>query len=244
MRLSQVRILLAKELSGIRRRRALLVPLIAFPLAVGTGFPLLLIVILHKTHAGAAAAVPILDSFAFWFVIAGASLPNAIASYSIVGEKTAKSLEPLLATPTTDGEILLGKSLGAFLPPLLAIFAGAAVFMALSDAITAPVLGYLYYPNGPILVLVFAVTPLVCFLSVGVSVLVSSRVTDVRAAQQFSGLLFLPFIALYVAGEIGVFTPDVPSLLALAGLLALIDLGLFFLSRATFQREEILTRWR
>jgi hypothetical protein len=43
------------------------------------------------------------------FIIVPATLPTIIASYSIVGEKNNRSLEPLLATPTTDGELLAGK---------------------------------------------------------------------------------------------------------------------------------------
>ena len=65
-----------------------------------------------------------------------AILPTAIASYSIVGEKVEKSLEPLLATPTTDGELLLGKSIAAFLPPLIATYIGALIFMVLIDIVT------------------------------------------------------------------------------------------------------------
>ena len=53
-----------------------------------------------------------------------------------MGEKVEKSLEPLLATPTTDGEILLGKSIAAFIPPVVATWAGAAIYMALIDNLT------------------------------------------------------------------------------------------------------------
>ena len=44
----------------------------------------------------------LLDSFSFFFVIIATIIPTAISSYSIVGEKVEKSLEPLLATPATD----------------------------------------------------------------------------------------------------------------------------------------------
>jgi ABC-2 type transport system permease protein len=58
-----------------------------------------------------------LNSLVYFFVVLAAILPASIAAYSIVGEKIEKSLEPLLATPTTDGEILLGKTIAAFVPP-------------------------------------------------------------------------------------------------------------------------------
>ena len=40
----------------------------------------------------------------------------SVAAYSVVGEKQARTLEPLLATPITTFELLAGKVLGALLP--------------------------------------------------------------------------------------------------------------------------------
>ena len=76
-----------------------------------------------------------INLFAFFFIIGAATLLMVIASCSIVGEKQEQSLEPLLATPTTDGEILLGKSIGALLPPLIAIWIGAVIFMGMIDCL-------------------------------------------------------------------------------------------------------------
>ena len=41
-----------------------------------------------------------------FFIIYPVVLPTVMASYSFVGEKLNRSLEPLLATPTTDSELL------------------------------------------------------------------------------------------------------------------------------------------
>ena len=78
----------------------------------------------------------LLTSFSFFLVIGAAYVPLGIASYSIVGEKVEKSLEPLLATPLTDGEILLGKAISAVIPTLVAMYAAAAVFMVGIDEVT------------------------------------------------------------------------------------------------------------
>jgi ABC-2 type transport system permease protein len=45
--------------------------------------------------------------FLFLFLVVPASIPVTIASYSIVGEKENKSLEPLLATPIRTWELLV-----------------------------------------------------------------------------------------------------------------------------------------
>ena len=87
------------------------------------------------------------------------------------------------------------------------------------------------------------VVPLMAIMSVEYSVLVSARSTDVRAAQQAGILIILPAVALYVLAEIGTITLDVATLSVVAGILAVVDVALALASRATFQREEILTRW-
>jgi ABC-2 type transport system permease protein len=247
MRLSQAWIVARHDIELIRQRRSLLLSLVAFPLAVSIGFPFLLGYI--NGRAGPSGIPPsylvtLAGSFSFWFIIGAASLPVAIASYSIVGEKVEKSLEPLLATPTTDGEILLGKALAAFLPTILAIWAGSAVFMGLMDRETKPLLGYLLYPNWEMAVLLLVLTPLATLLTIEVAILISARSTDVRSAQQASSLVFLPFILLYLLSEVGALTLNTPNLLYIGGVLALLTLGLFSVSRRTFHREEILTRWK
>ena len=168
------------------------------------------------------------------------ALPTAIASYSIIGEKQEQSLEPLLATPTTDGEILLGKSIGALLPPLVAIWIGAVIFMGLIDSDI--VLGFLYYPNWIIAVIMLLLVPLSAIASVELSVIISARVNDVRSAQQLGSLSVIPFAVIYVLGEIGVFPLTVPYLLILSAIILVADIGLFYLSVSTFRREEILTK--
>ena len=48
----------------------------------------------------------------------------ALAAHAVVGEKQARTLEPLLATPITTFELLVAKVLGALLPTLVISFAG------------------------------------------------------------------------------------------------------------------------
>ncbi len=162
-----------------------------------------------------------------------------------MGEKLEKTLEPLLATPTTDGEILLGKSLAAFLPPMLSMWAGASTFMAASDYILLHAgLGYYYFPNWNAGVMLLILAPLAAVFSIETGVLASSRVTDVRGANQIAGLMFIPFMAVFVAGVEGVITFSIGNLLIFAGGVLIFDVALFFVSKRTFRREEILTKWK
>ncbi len=245
MRLSQAWTIALHDLVLLRTRRSVYVGLVLFPIMVAVIFPLLTRYILETaTHMYPSELTSLLDAFSFWFAVGGSVLPGSIASYSIAGEKIEKSLEPLLATPSTDSEILLGKVLSAFLPTLLAIWGGAGLYMVLMDRVTGGYLGYLYYPNWEMAILLLVLSPLICLVSIEISVIISSWVTDVRSAQQISSMTFLPFVLIYVMGEAGVIPLDNPHLLEISGILAVLSLLLFSVSRKTFHREEILTRWR
>ncbi|MDG6909397.1 MAG: ABC transporter permease [Nitrososphaerota archaeon] len=238
-------IIAAKDLKAIRHRRTILYTVVGTPVGISLLFSY---VVQYAFSSAPGANVAdfggLLDAFAFWFVIIAAIIPSPIASYSIVGEKVERSLEPLLATPVTDSEILLGKSLASFLPALMASYAGAAIYMTLVDRALYGVVGHLYYPNLEMGVILLLLAPLTCLLSIELNVITSSRVTDVRAASQLGSVVFAPFIGLYVAGEIGVITLDAPTLLVISGIFAVIAVALFSVSTRTFRREEILTKWK
>jgi ABC-2 type transport system permease protein len=244
--LTDVLTIAGKDVSVTMRRRSIVAALVAFPLLVGVGLPLVLLVVGRRTTGGVPADLlpKLLTSFQFFFVIGAATLPTAIAAYSFVGEKVERSLEPLLATPVSDVDVLLGKAIAAVVPSVVSMWIGVTVFMAIADIQAHDTLGYWFFPNATALIAMLLLIPLVAMTSAEVSVLVSARASDVRAAQQTSTLLVIPFAALYVASEIGAITLDPGSMLALAAALLVLVVALFFAARAAFNREEILTRWK
>ena len=245
MNLRFVFAIMGKDLRVALKRKGLIAGLLAFPLIVAVGLPLVLTISGRKGEGLPAQVLPqLLSSFQFFFVIGSVTLPTAIAAFSLVGEKIERSLEPLLATPATDSEILAGKALAAWLPPVVAAGSGNVLFMFLANLQTQKTLGYLFFPNPTALMVLFVVIPLSAMVSVGMSVLVSSRVRDARSAQQISSILALPFAGIYITTEIGIISLDVPGMLTLAGILAVLVAVFLFLARATFNREEILTRWK
>ena len=235
----------SKDFATFKTRRGILYTTIALPLGIAIGFPGIIVAITRVTASAINFTItPFLNAFSFWFVIGAASLPSGIASYSITGEKIQKSLEPLLATPMTDSEILLGKTVASFVPPIASMLAGSVIYMTLMDLVTLPGLGYLYYPNWSFGVTILLLAPLASILAIELTVIISSRANDVRTVQQFTGVMFFPFLIIYVATEIGVIALNTANLLIMSGIFLAIDLFLFYLSTATFKREEILTRWK
>ncbi len=243
-------IVAAKDLSVFRNNKFILYSLIAMPLLMGLLIPVMLIYSLQAQAAlltqtqlieNAASLVNLFSSF---FVITAVGLPTIIASYSFIGEKLEKSLEPLLATPTTDGELLFGKSLGAFIPCIGATYIGELIFVIVIDGWSIINLGTLLLPTVYWALVTGIVIPLACVLSVETNIIISSRVNDIRAAQQVGGIIILPLLLLIVLPSVIQIVPMVTLALVLSGGLAIADIGLFYLSKATFQREEILTKWK
>jgi ABC-type Na+ efflux pump permease subunit len=249
MRLSKAWIVTKKDLSIIRRNKYVFYSLIAMPIILGVVLPFALTM---GISAGAnqmtqeelyQTVIQIANLGSMYLVLIPAILPSIIASYSIVGEKIEKSLEPLLATPTTDGELLLGKSLASFLPCMILTYIAAAIYVPIIDSWSISLIGYPLIPNAYWAILTFAITPLGCVMSVLANVIVSSRVTDIRAAQQLGGLVVLPLIMVVLLGSVFA-AASLWIALAMAVVLAVADVGLFYLSKAVFQREEILTKWK
>ena len=249
MRLSKSWIVTLKDLSVFKKNKYILYSLIAMPIIVGVVLPVIFVFALNAQAALLtrdqllAAANQIVNLGSMYFVIIPSVLPSIIASYSFVGEKIEKSLEPLLATPTTDGELLLGKSLAAFIPCMAVTLIGAAIFLPIIDYWSYTTLGIFLLPNLYWLIIMGVISPLACIMSVEANVIVSSRVNDIRAAQQIGGLVVLPLIFVVIFAST---TSGTSTLLALglSGALAVADIALFYLAKATFQREEILTKWK
>ena len=247
MRLSKSWIIASKDFAIFRKKRNILYSILIVPLLVSVLFPAVVAFAGRNGGRGIPAAqLPVLlPAFAFFYLILAGFIPTSIASYSIVGEKVEKCLEPLLATPTTDGEILLGKGISAFLPPIAAILGGSAVFMVLMDLVTRGTLGYAFFPNWNAGIVLFLMVPLAAIMSVEWNVIISSRVSDVRVAMQLGALVVLPLGGIYVGGELNLIPlGDTSNLLIIGAILLVVDLLLLYVARATFRREEILTKWK
>jgi ABC-2 type transport system permease protein len=186
----------------------------------------------------------IVSQFLPLFLMMPVIIPITIASYSIVGEKTTRTLEPLLATPIKTAELLAGKGLAAAIPAIVATWIGFAVFviggllMGLSRELAARFFDPLW------LVAIFVVGPLLAVAGVSIAVMISSRTSDPRVAEQISGLFVLPIVGLIVAQTTGLIFLNRTLILWIAFVMVVLDLVLLYFATRLFQREHILTRWK
>jgi ABC-2 type transport system permease protein len=186
----------------------------------------------------------LMNTFLLMFMMMPLAIPVAIAAYSIVGEKTTRSLEPLLATPITTEALMAGKSLAAAIPAIVATYAGFFIFALLVPitGVTPAVRASLVAPTWLIAILI--VGPLMAVMAVNVAIIVSSRASDPRVAEQISMVVILPLLML-LFGQIGgllVVNARLMTFVAI-GLVA-VDVALVYLGARLFQRETILTKWK
>jgi len=188
------------------------------------------------------AQVVLFNTALMYFLLLPAIIPLAIAVYSIVGEKEQSSLEPLLATPISDLELFLGKALASVVPALLLNWASFGIFLGAASALIGGLPPQVLTP--PWLAAIFGLSPLLALFSVGVTMLVSSRASDARAAYQFSSFAILPSIVpliIYSSRKtlVSLFLVGVEGLVLVTASIIV----LYFAIRV-FSREQILTRWK
>ena len=263
--MNKIRTIIRKEWSEVFKNRLVLFTVAFLPLIL-TAIPLGIIYATSTSaeFAGAAGDMPeqfnalcppeyaggecfqvfLVSQFMIMFMIIPLAIPASISSYSIVGEKINRSLEPLLATPITTAELLIGKSLAAIIPALIATWAGFTIFILgswilLSDSGTIS-----SFLDGRWLIAIFVIGPLMALSAVSFSVIVSSRVNDPRVAEQVSMIIIMPVLAVFFGQLAGFLILDIRFMMISAFVLAIIDGILVYLSVRLFQRESILTRWK
>ena len=181
-------------------------------------------------------------NFMAYFLLIPAMVPMAIATQSVIGEKTSRALEPQLATPLEVSELIIGKAIAAATPAVVATWAVFLLYGFVNGAIADPVLTRLIF-NDVWRVAMLSLVPLICLLSVLLGIIVSSRVTDARTAQQIGGFIVIPVIGVAVAGFFsGQASFDMTQVM-IGNLVVALLIGIaLVIGNWIFDRETILTR--
>jgi ABC-type transport system involved in multi-copper enzyme maturation permease subunit len=164
------------------------------------------------------------------------SFSLVIALETFVREKERNSLEPLLATPLSDAQLYIGKTLAAMIPPLLAAYMGIGIYL----------LGLYVFkgwaPPFQLLVLVFALTSAEALVMVSGAVVVSSQTTSARAANLLASFIIIPVAFLMQGEAIIMFWANYDVLWWIVLFLFVVDAGLIRMGIHLFNRESLLGR--
>lgn len=265
MNANRIRTIISKEWAEVFKNRIVIFTISFMPVIL-TALPLFILYMLGESGGipeGSAADVPaqflnacgdvsagecmqiyMMNQFMLMFMMLPLIIPTSIAAYSIVGEKTTRSLEPLLATPITTAELLTAKAMAAALPAVALTWLSFGVFVLLMPLAGAtPAL--VSHVVGPIwLLAVLVIGPLMAIASVNIAVIVSSRVNDPRVAEQVSGVLVVPVMAVLFGQLAGLIVLNLTLIFASILVMLAIDVALIIAGARLFQRENILTRWK
>ena len=183
------------------------------------------------------------QQFLVFFLLMPAYIPLSIATFSIIGEKQARSLEPVLAAPIRTVELLAGKAIAALVPGVLAGWVTYVTFVILASVVYGRAL-FGVVTDGSWLAGVFLLGPAVGLSSVVAGVIVSARVNDPRVAQQIGGVVIVPVVGLVLVQATGTVLVGPVGYVLLTLVVLVVSLVGLRIGVRLFDREAILTRWR
>lgn len=159
-----------------------------------------------------------------------------IALETFVGEKERKSMEPLLSTPLSNGQLYAGKMLAALVPPLSASYLGMAVYMI------GLIISVKWQPEFQLVAQTILLTTIQGIIMVAGAVVVSSQATSVRAANLLASFIIVPMAILIQAEAAALFWGNHDGLWWLLLGLAITAVVLMRMGLSLFNREELLGR--
>ncbi|MDD3777326.1 MAG: ABC transporter permease subunit [Actinomycetota bacterium] len=182
--------------------------------------------------------------FTIFLLLIPAMVPSLIAPASIIMEKDSRTLEPLLATPIKTSELLLGKTLTSMIPSFVI---STINFIVLS--ININILAYLKaqiipLPNLEWVVTALILSPTISFIITIISIIFSSKTTDIRSAQGIGSTIIFPIYLLIGLQIAGLFLINYLYLLLGCVVLLITCPLLLKLAIKVFDRENILTNWK
>jgi ABC-2 type transport system permease protein len=176
------------------------------------------------------------------YLIMPLMVASVIAADSFAGEKERKTLEALLYTPTSDGELLLAKLLSAWIPSVAVAWGGFVLYAVVANWAAWPTMGRIFTPNAMWIVLALWVAPAVAALGLGATVLISARAEGFQEAYQLGVLVVLPILLLTIGQATGIMYFGV-GLVLLLGLIFWVVAGtLLWLGARSFRRSKVAVR--
>jgi ABC-2 type transport system permease protein len=254
-----------KDLTAIRRSKAVVIPMIIVPLLLLVLLPLgvglavraqenpdvglyihrlpdsVVRPILRLPYAERPIVLVSGYLLAPLFLIVPLMVAAVLAADAFAGEKERRTLETLLHLPIPDRQLFLAKVLGAFLPAVAVSWIGFVLFAVVTNAVAWPVMHRIFVPTKLWAVVIFWVGPAVAALGMGIMVRVSARARTAQEANQLGGAVILPLIFLAVGQTTGLLLVTLPVALGIGAVIWAIAIWLILRGARRFTRDRILS---
>jgi ABC-2 type transport system permease protein len=259
-----IRTVMVKDMTAVRRSKAIVIPMIAVPV--------LLLVVLPVGLGWFARSAPteqvsttLQSPLVQGFVTPILGLPErerivvlvlgyllsplllviplmvsaVLAADAFAGEKERRTLEGLLHLPISDRDLFLAKVLGAYVPAVVITFVSAFLYMIICNLVGWPVTGRVFLPFTQWSLMMLWVAPAVALLALGLLVIVSSRAKTTQEANQLGGAVILPLIFLMTAPASGLLLAPPAAVLVVGALLWAVALTLVIINGRRFTRDRL-----
>jgi ABC-type Na+ efflux pump permease subunit len=174
----------------------------------------------------------------FW--VTPVALTSTVAADSFVGEKERNTLEPLLATPISDGQLFVAKLFTAVIPAVIGTWVGMLLFAIIISNANSVYFPRFILADSDWLLSAFLIVPLMALLAASIAALISTRVATYRSAYQLNGLVALPIILLLVPQTVVLFLFTPRALLFIGAFFLFVDAALVWVAMQLFDRERLL----
>jgi ABC-2 type transport system permease protein len=238
MNAQRIRAVMLKETREYRRNPLIIATMAITPLAILI-LPLLVLFNLPTTTS-AETAKSAVGALSLLMLIVPVVIPPVIAASSVVGERDQGTLEPVLTSPVSAPELLLGKAIAAFIPAVgiaYAVYLTAAIALGLG---APPAIGDAVW-RGPLMLAEFLFIPLLAGWTIWVGIGISTRASDIRVAQQLSTLAGFPLLAFTALISFQVIKPSLAIAIGSALALLAADLLAWRVVSALLDSERLLT---
>jgi ABC-2 type transport system permease protein len=268
--LNRIGALMRKDIADLARRPGAVLPALA--MAIGALIPAFFVVVGAPFIAGRGladsdeftdAAVSAIDllpeiagltdkaliqaflfhQFALLLLLVPVVASMTLATHAVIGEKVARALEPLLATPLSTVELLAAKTLTPLAFSVALMWTTLGLYVVGIGLVAEPGV-WLTLLSARAGLMFGVLGPLAALATLLLSVIVSSRVNDARSAQQVASLILLPISGAFVVQMIRFSIVSNPVLIATSVSLAVFNVILLWIGVLVFRRETILTRWK
>ena len=261
-----IRAVVAKDLTAVRRSKAVVLPMLFVPI--------LLMIVLPLGVGLAARSQPNFDLSRFLdkvpgdlarpilrlpqreqlivlvngyllaplFLIVPLMVSAVLAADAFAGEKERKTLESLLHMPLKERDLFVAKLLTAFVPAVIVSWIGFVCFAVVSNTVAWPVLHRIFIPTKLWLVMILWVAPGVAALGLSVMVRVSARARTSQEANQLGGAVILPLIFLAVGQSTGLLLVNFAIAIVIGLVVWLIAAYLCARGARRFTRNQLATR--
>ena len=251
-----------KDLRAITANKRLLIPMLAVPLVLTVFVPSIFLLVLHfvpeetgdmqrllqllpdslREGSLEQLAVNTLMNYIMpvFFLVIPIMASSIMAASSFVGEKEKHTLETLLYSPLSLGQIFQAKVLASFCMSMLVSFLSFGAMLLVVEGEAFGLLGILLVPAPSWLAVLFLVSPGLTLLAVTLIVRGSAKAQTVEEAQQGAVFLVLPVLLLLVGQFTGFLLVSLWILLGLGAALLLLGVALLKRSLGRWQYERLL----